>query len=105
MYDKFYFEFRILQVFILGEQDIFQYKRQNCFYMMPLLKKWMKKELNLKRRMGLYQYKTKMLHLKMKHFADRTGLEPATSAVTGRHSNQLNYRSVPRFLECKYKGK
>jgi hypothetical protein len=25
--------------------------------------------------------------------ADRTGLEPATSAVTGRHSNQLNYRS------------
>ncbi len=29
-------------------------------------------------------------------FADRTGLEPATSAVTGRHSNQLNYRS--KFL-------
>ncbi len=28
-------------------------------------------------------------------FADRTGLEPATSAVTGRHSNQLNYRSIP----------
>ena len=24
--------------------------------------------------------------------AGRTGLEPATSAVTGRHSNQLNYR-------------
>src|SRR6188508_802900 len=30
------------------------------------------------------------------NFADRTGLEPATSAVTGRHSNQLNYRS--KFL-------
>jgi hypothetical protein len=30
-------------------------------------------------------------------FADRTGLEPATSAVTGRHSNQLNYRSVLPF--------
>ena len=29
-------------------------------------------------------------------FADRTGLEPATSAVTGRHSNQLNYRSSLR---------
>ncbi len=29
-----------------------------------------------------------------KGFADRTGLEPATSAVTGRHSNQLNYRSI-----------
>jgi hypothetical protein len=26
--------------------------------------------------------------------ADRTGLEPATSGVTGRHSNQLNYRSL-----------
>ena len=25
--------------------------------------------------------------------AERTGLEPATSCVTGRHSNQLNYRS------------
>jgi hypothetical protein len=40
-------------------------------------------------------------------FADRTGLEPATSAVTGRHSNQLNYRS--RYLlccwGCKYRGK
>ena len=29
--------------------------------------------------------------------ADRTGLEPATSGVTGRHSNQLNYRSA---LNC-----
>ena len=25
-----------------------------------------------------------------------TGLEPATSAVTGRHSNQLNYQTVYR---------
>ena len=25
--------------------------------------------------------------------AERTGLEPATSDVTGRHSNQLNYHS------------
>ena len=25
--------------------------------------------------------------------ATRTGLEPVTSAVTGRHSNQLNYRA------------
>ncbi len=25
--------------------------------------------------------------------AERTGLEPATSAVTGQRSNQLNYRS------------
>ena len=25
--------------------------------------------------------------------AERTGLEPATPGVTGRYSNQLNYRS------------
>ena len=26
--------------------------------------------------------------------AEWTGLEPATSGVTGQHSNQLNYRST-----------
>ena len=26
--------------------------------------------------------------------AEWTGLEPATSGVTGRHSNQLNYHSA-----------
>ena|GEM_PF-5714741 len=36
--------------------------------------------------------------------ADWTGLEPATSAVTGRHSNQLNYQSIPFKKECKDKG-
>jgi hypothetical protein len=29
--------------------------------------------------------------------ADRTGLEPATTCVTGTYSNQLNYRSI--FLQ------
>ena len=29
--------------------------------------------------------------------AVRTGLEPATSGVTGRHSNQLNYRTFLEF--------
>jgi hypothetical protein len=38
------------------------------------------------------------LHLFESLFADRTGLEPATSAVTGRHSNQLNYRSNGLFF-------
>ena len=28
--------------------------------------------------------------------AERTGLEPATPGVTGRYSNQLNYRSAAR---------
>ena len=28
--------------------------------------------------------------------AERTGLEPATPGVTGRYSNQLNYRSVSK---------
>ncbi len=28
------------------------------------------------------------------YMAERTGLEPATSGVTGQHSNQLNYRSA-----------
>ncbi len=27
------------------------------------------------------------------YLAERTGLEPATPGVTGRYSNQLNYRS------------
>jgi hypothetical protein len=32
--------------------------------------------------------------LDVHNLAERTGLEPATSGVTGRHSNQLNYRSI-----------
>ena len=30
--------------------------------------------------------------------AERTGLEPATPGVTGRYSNQLNYRSEETLL-------
>ena len=30
----------------------------------------------------------------LRQLAERTGLEPATSGVTGQHSNQLNYRSA-----------
>ncbi len=32
--------------------------------------------------------------------AVRTGLEPATSGVTGRHSNQLNYRTKSVIVVC-----
>ena len=49
----------------------------------------------------LYRPRKKINHLKLLTingltylFADRTGLEPATSCVTGRHSNQLNYQSL-----------
>ena len=34
----------------------------------------------------------------MMQLAERTGLEPATSGVTGQHSNQLNYRSALQLL-------
>ena len=39
---------------------------------------------------------------KADHFlflAERTGLEPATPGVTGRYSNQLNYRSRNRCCD------
>jgi hypothetical protein len=38
----------------------------------------------------------------LKNMAGTTGLEPATSAVTGQRSNQLNY--VPRVLPKTYKA-
>ena len=37
----------------------------------------------------------------MMQLAERTGLEPATSGVTGQHSNQLNYRST---FQNSYRG-
>ena len=33
-----------------------------------------------------------------KDLAERTGLEPATPGVTGRYSNQLNYRSAAAYV-------
>ena len=33
-------------------------------------------------------------------FAVRTGLEPATPGVTGRYSNQLNYRTIKFNYRC-----
>ena len=34
------------------------------------------------------------IHFPNYKMAERTGLEPATLGVTGRYSNQLNYRSA-----------
>ena len=36
----------------------------------------------------------------LQRLAERTGLEPATSGVTGQHSNQLNYRSALETLQA-----
>jgi hypothetical protein len=33
--------------------------------------------------------------------AERTGLEPATPGVTGRYSNQLNYRSALKLIDIR----
>jgi hypothetical protein len=49
--------------------------------------------------------KAKSLEKKLfKGFAVWTGLEPATSAVTGRHSNQLNYQTITILSnwDCKF---
>ena len=39
-------------------------------------------------------WKAVVLPLNYTRMAVWTGLEPATSAVTGRHSNQLNYQTI-----------
>ena len=56
---------------------------------------WLRTESNRRHKdFQSFALPTELLsHLKM---AVRTGLEPATSCVTGRHSNQLNYRTVLR---------
>ena len=37
--------------------------------------------------------------MNFKEVAERTGLEPATPCVTGRYSNQLNYRSELEWIK------
>ena len=47
--------------------------------------------------------------IRKEKMAERTGLEPATPGVTGRYSNQLNYRSAlgchPLTCLFRYVGK
>jgi hypothetical protein len=61
-------------------------------YTRILLKWWLRTESNRRHKdFQSFALPTELLsHIKM---AVRTGLEPATSCVTGRHSNQLNYRT------------
>ena len=35
-----------------------------------------------------------LIKIELQNMAQRTGFEPATPGVTGRYSNQLNYRSA-----------
>ena len=42
----------------------------------------------------LYQLSYEAMHIFSKKMATWNGLEPSTSAVTGRHSNQLNYQTI-----------
>jgi hypothetical protein len=59
----------------------------------------LQKELEKSKKKGEPQFAFffQLWRLKGRHFscilAERTGLEPATPGVTGRYSNQLNYRS------------
>ena len=59
----------------------------------------------LRATMGLVLWRPEICHWRVagvakvgekshKGLAERTGLEPATPGVTGRYSNQLNYRSA-----------
>ena len=43
-------------------------------------------------------WKAVVLPLNYTRMAVWTGLEPATSCVTGRHANQLNYQTILFFL-------
>jgi integrase len=45
----------------------------------------------------LYQLSYRAMDTHVSHLATLTGLEPATSAVTGRHANQLRYRAMLLF--------
>ncbi len=46
---------------------------------------------------GIFSPLLYRLSYRGKVMATRMGLEPMTSAVTGRHSNQLNYRAIILF--------
>ncbi len=55
---------------------------------------------NNQRSSGLHYIKNPALGLGFEGLAERTGLEPATPGVTGRYSNQLNYRSGRFTADC-----
>ena len=42
-----------------------------------------------------------LVSLGAEEMAERTGLEPATPGVTGRYSNQLNYRSALKLCDVR----
>ena len=49
-------------------------------------------------------YSKKSLRVDLQGFlAVRTGLEPATPGVTGRYSNQLNYRTKVQIISSRWR--
>ena len=60
---------------------------------------WLRTESNRRHKdFQSFALPTELPSLTCTKMAVRTGLEPATSCVTGRHSNQLNYRTVISFF-------
>ena len=57
----------------------------------------LKKKANLRSPLLAFEAQALCLHSYYSILAERTGLEPATPGVTGRYSNQLNYRSEKHF--------
>ena len=50
--------------------------------------------------LAITAWKAVVLPLNYTRMAVWTGLEPATSCVTGRHSNQLNYQTETFLFVC-----
>ena len=66
----------------------------SLFATLPKYNKWRETESN-RRHMELQSI---ALPTELPSQTVWTGLEPATSCVTGRHSNQLNYQTIFSFL-------
>src|SRR5699024_4573345 len=60
----------------------------------PFLSKWWLETESNRRHKDFQSFALPTELSSLIYMAIRTGLEPATSSVTGWHSNQLNYRTV-----------